>query len=119
MTRLSAPASSRATARPAKLAPQIKTSASPSTRVRSAPRFVFRTGTRARLGEGQRDHSCKHDDHADHPSRADTFAEEERAGSDCDDDAGLAQCLYARNEGLGSEANGRQRKAEGTEHRDA
>src|ERR1700694_2997411 len=38
------PASSRATARPAKLAPQISTAQSRASAVRSAPRFVARRG---------------------------------------------------------------------------
>src|SRR4051795_8453569 len=49
-TRAPEPASSRATASPAKLAPQIRTSASRSSAVRSAPRFVARVGI-ARLYE--------------------------------------------------------------------
>src|SRR4051794_24376561 len=43
------PASSRATARPAKLAPQISTSWVPSRAVRSSPRLVARTGIRRRV----------------------------------------------------------------------
>ena len=47
-------ASSRATARPAKLAPQIRTSASPPNGVRSWPRLVRRVGTES---EGTSSHS--------------------------------------------------------------
>src|SRR5829696_5912436 len=48
MTARPEPASSRATASPAKLAPQIRTSQSRFRGVRSAPRFVARTGTARR-----------------------------------------------------------------------
>ena len=47
ITRAPVPASSRATASPAKLAPQIRTSTSPDSGVRSEPRLVRRVGMRA------------------------------------------------------------------------
>src|SRR6476469_5152349 len=97
-TRAPEPASSRATASPAKLAPQIRTSDPPDNGVRSAPRFVFLTGTEPRLGQSQGDNARDDDHRARGPQPPNPLAQEQGAGRHSQHHAGLAQSLNARHE---------------------